>query len=67
MSWGTLCYIYAAFAIATGLMATWHFHKIFRFGSYRVVRAVAFTIIVAMFWWILGPVLFGLGKGKYEL
>jgi hypothetical protein len=59
-----LIYAYAAIGLVVGCAATYKNRSIFRFGSFRAVRAVAHTIIIGLLWWLLGPLALGLWRPK---
>jgi len=48
-------YAYFAAATVVGPLATWKNRNLFRFGSHRLARAVAHTIVIGLLWWLLGP------------
>lgn len=56
---------YLAIGLIVGCLATYTNRQIFRFGSFRIVRAIAHTAIVGLLWWLLGPLALGLWRSKY--
>lgn len=62
----TALYAYAAIGLVVGCAATYKNRWIFRYGSYRLVRAVAHTVIIGLLWWLLGPLSLGFGRSKYQ-
>ncbi|MHC2666589.1 hypothetical protein ACMA5K_24110 [Bradyrhizobium diazoefficiens] len=61
-----ILYAYLAIGLVVGCIATLRNRSIFRFGSFRAVRAIAHTIIVGLLWWLLGPLALGFGRRKYQ-
>ena len=59
-------YIYAAIGLVVGCFATWRNRRLFRYGSFRVTRAIGHTVIVGLLWWLLGPLALGYGRRKYQ-
>ena len=64
MSW--IFEAYLAIGLTVGCIATFKNRSLFRFGSFRIIRAIAHTIIVGLLWWILGPLALGFGRAKYQ-
>lgn len=60
----TALYAYAAIGLVVGCAATYKNRWIFRYGSYRLVRAVAHAAVVGALWWLLGPLALGLWRPK---